>query len=177
MCRMIGRGPKAATLVAIAVALVGIIVFFVARAKTQGPAQPIEFDHWQHVEKEDGPRLSCDFCHEHAGESAYATIPNVSTCMVCHDSIKTDSPQVQKLAAIAARGQQPGWVRVYWFEDSAKVFFTHKPHVRAMLDCAVCHGKVGEMHRVRREVNQNMGWCIDCHRQRRVSIDCYVCHR
>jgi hypothetical protein len=30
---------------------------------------------------------------------------------------------------------------------------------------------------VRREVNQSMGWCIDCHRAQRASLDCYVCHR
>jgi hypothetical protein len=30
---------------------------------------------------------------------------------------------------------------------------------------------------VRREVDQSMGWCIECHRNQNASIDCYVCHR
>ena len=52
-----------------------------------------------------------------------------------------------------------------------------EPHIKAGLDCVACHGEVGQMHRVRRESDQTMGWCIDCHRQKGVSVDCYVCHR
>lgn len=148
-----------------------------AFGRVEAPAQPIEFDHWQHVTKEEGPQLECNFCHENPDKSRYATVPNVSTCMTCHESIETDSPEVQKLAAIAERGEQPPWVRVYWIESSANVFFTHKPHIRAGVDCAACHGQVGQTHRVRREVEHSMGWCISCHRQQGVSIDCYVCHR
>jgi hypothetical protein len=33
------------------------------------------------------------------------------------------------------------------------------------------------MRQVRREINQTMGWCMDCHRERRASVDCYICHR
>jgi hypothetical protein len=57
------------------------------------------------------------------------------------------------------------------------VFFTHKPHMRAGVDCSACHGDVAGAHRVRREVNQTMGWCIECHRKQQASIDCYACHR
>ena len=97
--------------------------------------------------------------------------------MTCHESIKTDSPEVQKLAAFSTGGEQPPWVRVYWIDKDADVYFTHKPHIRAGVDCSACHGNVREMHRVRREVNQTMGWCVDCHRERQVSVDCYICHR
>src|SRR5262249_21790746 len=146
-------------------------------SKAEGPAQPVAFDHWQHVTKQEGPQLDCGFCHENAARSSHATIPNTSTCMSCHEVIKTDSPEVQKLAAYSQSGGQPPWVRVYWIDNSADAYFTHKPHIRAGVDCSVCHGDVGQMHRVRREVNQTMGWCIDCHRERRVSVDCYICHR
>jgi uncharacterized protein YgiB involved in biofilm formation len=143
----------------------------------EAPRQPIEFDHWQHVTKEEGPQLECSFCHENADKSRYATVPNISTCMACHESIETDRPEVQKLAAIAERNEQPAWSRIYWIENSANVFFTHKPHIRAGLDCSACHGQVGQMHRLKREAELSMGWCVACHRQQRASIDCYACHR
>jgi hypothetical protein len=97
--------------------------------------------------------------------------------MGCHQSEKADSPEVQKLAAFAERKEQPPWRRVYWLEPEANAYYTHKPHIRAGLECETCHGKIGEMHRVRRVVDQTMGWCIDCHRARNVSNDCYICHR
>jgi len=97
--------------------------------------------------------------------------------MACHESIKTDSPEIQKLAAYSERKEQPPWKRVYWIPSSADVFFTHKPHIRANVDCVTCHGQIGQMHQVKREVNQDMGWCVACHRAQRVSVDCYVCHR
>lgn len=141
------------------------------------PQQPIEFDHSLHVSNSAGPQLDCAFCHEHADKSNHATIPNCATCMACHESVKSDSPEIKKLAAYYEREQQPPWVRVYYIEKSADVYFTHKPHAAAGVECAFCHGKVEQMRRVRREVNQSMGWCVDCHRQRNVSADCYVCHR
>ena len=163
------------------IAVVGILAagFMLLRAmgKPEAPQQPVEFDHWQHVTKKDGPELDCSFCHAHADKSPHATVPNVDTCMICHSSEKTESPEVQKLAAFSQRGEQPAWVRVYWFEPEANVFFTHKPHMRANVDCSACHGQVGSARRVRREVNQTMGWCIDCHRKQQASVDCYACHR
>jgi hypothetical protein len=65
---------------------------------------------------EGGPQLECTFCHENADKSSHATIPNVTTCMACHQTTKTDSPEVQKLTAIADRNEQPRWKRVYWME-------------------------------------------------------------
>jgi len=170
---------RASKIIILATALVFVIAIALLRVLggADAPRQPVEFDHWQHVTKEDGPQIDCDFCHEHAATGPYATTPNITTCMVCHDSIKTESAEVQNLAAMAARGEQPRWVRIYWFEREANVYFTHKPHVRAQIDCAVCHGEVRQMRRLRREVDQTMGWCIDCHRDRQASVDCYACHR
>jgi hypothetical protein len=171
------RGPTKLILLAVAVIAIGGFFLLRAIARPVAPKQPVEFDHWQHVTKEEGPQLECTFCHENVDKSSHATIPNVDTCMGCHDSIKSDSPEVQKLAAFAERKQQPPWRRVYWLEPEANAFYTHKPHIRAGLECTTCHGQIGQMHRVRREVDQTMGWCVDCHRSRSVSVDCYVCHR
>ncbi|HXG93690.1 MAG TPA: cytochrome c3 family protein [Blastocatellia bacterium] len=161
----------------IVAALAAGLLLLRVMGKSEAPRQPIEFDHWQHISKPEGPQLDCVFCHEHADKSSHATIPNIETCMICHETEKTDSPEIQKLAAINARGEQPAWRRVYWFESESNVFFTHKPHTRAGVDCSECHGQVGQMHRVSREINQTMGWCIECHKKRGASIDCYICHR
>ncbi|HJQ70862.1 MAG TPA: cytochrome c3 family protein [Blastocatellia bacterium] len=170
------RASKAVILAAALVIVLGFALLG-AMGGAEAPRQPVEFDHWQHVSKEEGPQLDCDACHEHAANGPHATTPNISTCMICHESMMTGSAEVQKLAAISARGEQPRWVRIYWFEREANVYFTHKPHVRAGVDCAVCHGEVKQAHRLRREVDQTMGWCIDCHRERQASVDCYACHR
>jgi hypothetical protein len=154
------------------------LILFQARGRTEGPVQPIEYSHWQHVTKPEGPKLECTFCHENADKSPHATVPNVSkTCMACHVVMMTESPEVQKLTAIAEKNEQPDWVRVYYFDKSANVYFNHKPHIRAKIDCTECHGKVGEMQRVRREVEHTMGWCMDCHQKSGASNDCYICHR
>jgi hypothetical protein len=170
------RAIKFAVFVTVAISVIGLVLLR-ASGKPEAPRQPIEFDHWQHVTKEEGPQLECTFCHEYVDKSSHATIPNISTCMGCHESIKTESPEIQKLAAFAERKEQPPWRRIYWIEPEANAFYTHKPHIRAGLDCTTCHGQIGQSHRVRREVDQTMGWCMDCHRSRSVSVDCYVCHR
>ena len=157
--------------------LIGGFLQLGGAARTDAPTQPIAYDHWLHVTKPDGPQLECTFCHENADKSSHATIPNTSTCMACHESIKTDSPEIQKLAAYAERHEQPPWVRVYWIPRSADAFFTHKPHIKANVDCVTCHGQIGQMHQVKRDVDQDMGWCVSCHRARNVSVDCYICHR
>lgn len=166
-------------LILLSVAVIAAGLFFLLRATAgpEAPRQPIEFDHWQHVTKKDGPELECSFCHEHADKSPHATIPNAETCMSCHETTRPDSAEVQKLAAFSNRKEQPPWKRVYWFEREANVFFSHKAHNRAGVECASCHGDVGKSRQVRREVDQTMGWCIDCHRERAASVDCYICHR
>jgi hypothetical protein len=164
-------------LLAVAVVFVAGFVMLQASNQPTAPQQPIAYNHWQHVTSKEGPQLSCDYCHEYADKSAHATIPNITTCMGCHAAVKTESPEVQKLAAIAKRKEQPKWVRIYSFEPEADVFFSHKAHVKANVDCKECHGNVPEAQTMKREVKHTMGWCIDCHRERKASIDCYVCHR
>lgn len=170
------RLAKIILMIAVVIVAGGLLLMQVL-AGSRAPIQPIEFNHWQHLTKEEGPQLECVFCHEHADKSAHATIPSLTTCMACHESTMTDSPEVQKLTTIFKQGAEPKWRRVYWMEPSANVFFTHKPHISAGVECVSCHGDVGQMRQMRREVDQTMGWCIDCHRKKGASIDCYICHR
>ena len=106
-----------------------------------------------------------------------ATIPSVSECMVCHESVKPDSPEIKKLAGFAAKDEEPPWERVYGFPAEADVYFTHKRHVKAGVDCSTCHGDVANSIEMRQNIHWNMGRCIDCHRENKVSTDCLTCHK
>jgi hypothetical protein len=152
-----------------------LLVASAALALRRSPAvpQPIAFPHKTHIANQ----MECLTCHTNADRSIMATIPSVSDCMVCHENIKTDSPEIKKLAAYAARNEEPPWVRVYTFEDEADVNFTHKRHVKANVDCSRCHGDQQNAMDARQLVHWTMGKCIDCHREHKVSVDCLVCHK
>ena len=90
--------------------------------------------------------------------------------------IATDRPEIKKIAAYKARGEEIPWVRVYNYSESAHVQFNHAPHIRAGVNCATCHGDMTKQTTAERKVNLNMGFCINCHTQKKVSIDCETCH-
>jgi len=76
------------------------------------------------------------------------------------------------------------WNRVHQLPDF--VYFDHRPHVAAGLECQKCHGPVETMEQVRQTGSLSMGWCVNCHRGRdgtvvrglpvKASSDCSVCH-
>ena len=135
--------------------------------------QPIAFPHKTHIANQ----MECLTCHANADRSIMATFPSVSDCMVCHENIKADSAEIKKLAAYAARNEEPPWVRVYEFETEADVYFSHKRHVKANVQCATCHGDQANAMDARQRVHWTMGKCIDCHREHKVSVDCLTCHK
>jgi len=142
-------------------------------------AQPIAFSHQQHVEKQ----IACTFCHQSTEQSATAGIPSAQLCMVCHQSIKTDSQEVKKLQVYFEKKQEVPWVRVYGFPSHAHVYFNHQRHIAAGVDCAKCHGEVGQMTVAQPVVKQTMGWCVQCHKDNRakfkvpkLATDCLTCH-
>ncbi len=98
--------------------------------------------------------------------------------MGCHRFVAgtTDEfrTEIQKLLGFAADSTAVPWVRVH--SVPAFVQFNHKPHVRAGVTCAECHGNVGAMDEVSRVAPLTMGWCVTCHRDRGASDDCSVCH-
>lgn len=76
------------------------------------------------------------------------------------------------------------WTRIHRLPDF--VYFDHRPHVAAGLECQKCHGPIETMERVRQFESLNMGWCVNCHRGRdgtlarglpvKASSDCSACH-
>jgi hypothetical protein len=94
--------------------------------------------------------------------------------MNCHRSVKTESPQIQKLWAAAdwqpetlsfGPNQKPiEWVRIHNLPDLA--YFNHAQHVNvAGVECQTCHGPIETMDVVKQYSLLTMGWCIDCHRK------------
>ncbi len=75
------------------------------------------------------------------------------------------------------------WVRVHRVPDY--VYFDHRPHVAAGIDCRRCHGAVETMERMHQVETLSMGWCVNCHRHESedpaqghvdASTDCSACH-
>jgi len=136
------------------------------------PVQPIAYTHKVHL----AAGLQCVYCHVGVDQGPDARIPGVSVCMTCHAAIATDKPEIQKIAAYQARGEDIPWQRVYGFEPSAHVKFNHAPHLRAGVECVTCHGDLTKMTVAQRAVNHTMGFCITCHQQQKAPVDCVTCH-
>jgi hypothetical protein len=142
----------------------------------RGEAQPIAFPHDVHAGT---LQMPCMYCHYSADRSQDAGIPPVQTCTGCHMPtgvllFRQDSPELQKLAAYAQQGVPIPWKRIYRVPDYVR--FPHMMHVNAGLECQQCHGQVQEMSEVELAQPLYMGWCINCHTERKVRIDCTVCH-
>lgn len=146
--------------------------------------QPIPFSHYTHAQT---LGMECQYCHSEARKSKHSGIPPLQTCMGCHQWVKTDSPNIQKLASYwqNGEGEPVQWKKVHDIPDF--VHFAHKPHIRGGVECTECHGQmqlqgmpepvhVGVDHStgdpiikdmvvnvVIRETTMQMGWCIDCH--------------
>ncbi|HEY6442044.1 MAG TPA: cytochrome c3 family protein [Candidatus Acidoferrales bacterium] len=134
--------------------------------------QPIAFTHKVHLAN----GLQCVNCHTGVDEGPDARIPSVNFCMTCHQVIAKDKPEIKKVAAYRARGEDIPWQRVYGFEPSAHVKFNHAPHIRAGVQCAACHGDMTTQTVAEPKVNLTMGYCVECHQQKKVSVDCVTCH-
>jgi cytochrome c7-like protein len=136
------------------------------------PVQPVAFTHKVHLSK----GMQCTDCHVGVDKGPDARIPSVSFCMTCHQVIATTNPEIVKLAAYQKRGEDIPWQRVYDYSPTQHVKFNHAPHIRAEVDCATCHGDMRQRTVAVRTVNMTMGFCLDCHNQKKVSVDCITCH-
>jgi hypothetical protein len=181
----------AAVVVVIALA---IGAFTVGPLSGRGIEQPIAFPHDLHAGTN---QIPCMYCHATADRSVDAGIPSVQVCAGCHipggtPVVRADRPEVKKLIAYWQEQKPIPWVRIYKIADHAH--FPHMRHVNAGLQCQQCHGPVETMSEITGVWNGDgdtgnrtrygvakpntleMGWCINCHRERQVRTDCFVCH-
>ena len=139
------------------------------------PRQPIDFPHRIHQINEIG--IECYECHTGVKRGARAGLPSINFCMTCHETIGVESDRrIQALRDYAKRGEEIPWQPVYGFVEESHVRFNHAPHIRASVDCAVCHGDLTQMTVAERVVDHTMGFCINCHKQKGASNDCLTCH-
>lgn len=131
--------------------------------------QPIAYSHKKHV----AMGLKCTNCHTMPGKGEAATFPEESKCMACHAGVKTDSPEIQKLAEFARKKELVPWVRVYKLPGF--VWFSHKVHT-AIASCERCHGPVAERDIIKKEKPIDMNSCMSCHDEHEASNECNLCH-
>ncbi len=153
-----------------------LLILFSSSCTSQPPAvlpQPIAFSHASHAEM----GITCLACHAGANRGAKAGIPSISLCVTCHRGIIPNHPEVKKVLEHYEKQEPIFWRKVNVMPSTAMVFFKHRPHVRAGIDCSRCHGDVASMALARPVIDlADMGFCLDCHRESGASVDCLVCH-
>lgn len=133
--------------------------------------QPIAYSHKKHL----AMGLKCANCHTMPGEGYQATYPKETFCMGCHTSVKKDSPEIEKLAAFAAKKEPVPWKRIYRVPDM--VWFNHVLHVNdAKIECGTCHGDVVQREVLFQEKSVSMGTCMACHAAEGAANGCDTCH-
>ncbi|WP_020532374.1 cytochrome c3 family protein [Flexithrix dorotheae] len=151
------------TFIFVAVVAQGIVDGLLGIGVQQGyaPDQPIPFSHKLHAGYYE---IDCKYCHTGVEKSKNANIPSANICMNCHNSIRTTSPEMNKIYTAIENNEPIQWVRVHNLPDLA--YFNHSQHVKVGgLDCENCHGDIKEMEVVQQHSLLTMGWCIDCHRE------------
>lgn len=96
-------------------------------------------------------------------------------CMGCHKTVGKDMQEVQKLIRLWEQRRPIEWIKVNDLPDF--VYFSHKRHVSADVACETCHGQVQKMDRVSRGPIHSMESCVNCHLERKASVDCWTCHK
>lgn len=131
------------------------------------PKQPIPFSHKLHAGKY---KIDCNYCHTGVNKSKAANIPSANICMNCHNTIKTDSPNLKPLFDAVKNDTPIEWVRVHNLPDLA--YFNHSQHVKVGgVECQTCHGPIQDMEVVQQYSPLTMGWCINCHRETPVNTE------
>lgn len=125
------------------------------------PKQPIAYSHKLHAGQY---QIQCRYCHTGVNVSKSANIPSANICMNCHNTIKRESPEIQKIYTAIEQDKPIEWVRVHNLPDLA--YFNHAQHVNVGgVQCQQCHGEIQTMEVVEQRSSLTMGWCIDCHRK------------
>jgi mono/diheme cytochrome c family protein len=129
------------------------------------PTQPIAFSHKLHAGEY---KINCNYCHTGVYKSKSANIPSSNICMNCHNAIRQESPEIQKIYKAISSGRPIEWVRVHNLPDLA--YFNHSQHTKVGgLECKNCHGPIEQMEVVQQYSPLTMGWCINCHRETAVN--------
>lgn len=154
-----------------ALTLFFLFVFYVYPNTGVGPAQPISFSHRVHAGVKG---ISCEFCHPYVNRSTFPGIPPVEKCLYCHQYIIPSHPEIKKEHRYFNTGTPTPWIKVNYIPEH--VLFNHERHIKNEIACESCHGEVKTMDRLKRN-HFKMGFCVECHREKRANLDCWLsCH-
>lgn len=142
----------------------------IGRSQGYSPDQPIKFSHRVHAGQN---KTDCIYCHSYAPYSKVAGITPGNVCMNCHlivrEGTRSGLFEISKVTTAFENKEPIHWIRIHNLPDH--VFFSHAQHVSAGgIGCTVCHGDVGTMDRIVQVSDLSMGWCINCHRTRKVDF-------
>ncbi len=166
------RRLKALLAVAVLLATAVVYLYFLFPSQNIGPRQPIFFSHRVHAGVK---QINCRFCHPYVERSEHAGLPEVEKCFFCHKYVIPMHPQIKKEKEHLDNRVPVPWVRIFFVPDFVK--FRHQPHIAfGKVECTRCHGDVASMDRLQ-NVNFEMKFCIECHKERNAQLDCYLgCH-
>ncbi len=165
--------PVLGVLTVIGVAVIIMIFGFYNQAQDLGtqigyaPDQPINFSHKLHA---GNLEIDCQYCHTGVRKAKSANIPSTGICMNCHNVVKNGKyggKEIKKVTQSWENKDPVEWVRIHNLPDH--VYFNHAQHVKAgNVECEECHGNVENMEVVHQHSKLEMGWCINCHRNKNV---------
>ena len=151
--------------------LIFLYAFYMLPAMGIGPEQPIAFSHRVHNGVK---QIQCEFCHPYVRRSTFPGIPPVEKCLYCHKYIIANHPEIRKEHDYFNTNTPTPWVKTTYLPEH--VFFNHERHIKKEVECQKCHGQVEAMDRIRR-VNFRMEFCIECHREKKANVGCWLaCH-
>jgi c(7)-type cytochrome triheme protein len=134
------------------------------------PAQPLPFSHKTHADV----NATCLTCHPNSDPGKNMGIVRPSACMGCHNTVKTKSPAIRQLAALAKKNQDIPWTRVYRIPEF--VIFSHRLHLEKGNTCDECHGPVATRTQLAVEYDLKQTGCLACHRVKKAPMLCTTCH-
>lgn len=165
------KGPIVGSLMT-ALLVVGFLFFFYRTPGTEiGVEQPIPFSHRVHSGVKN---IQCQYCHPYVGRSIHPGLPPVEKCLHCHNYIIARHPQILKEHRYYNTNTPTPWKKANYLAEH--VLFNHQRHIRKEVACKECHGAIETMDRIRGKYFY-MQFCIQCHRERKVNLGCWLaCH-
>jgi class III cytochrome C family protein len=113
------------------------------------PNPPVTFNHKKHLLL----KLKCSDCHANPDPGETISIPTIAKCKLCHIGPTKLNPEI---VPVSPR-KLPNWV-----------FWSHRTHLEANLECESCHDSVATI--------TTMGGCVSCHQKNSAPTGCLVCH-
>ncbi|MBN2032309.1 MAG: cytochrome C [Deltaproteobacteria bacterium] len=174
--------------------------------------QPLQFNHAIHTHPQIGiegktEEERCLQCHGFREDGTFTGIPNLATCMKCHDDPEStlgETPEEEKFnEEYVALGKEVPWLLYHRQPDC--VYFSHIAHVKmGKQECRTCHGDHGRSEKLplhqRNRIStysrniwgyniagyvrnpwerMKMDNCADCHTKtgHEENNACFVCHK